>query len=155
MKGSQKVIDALNFNLRDELTAINQYIVHAELCENWGYSKLHDYLRGRAIAEMKHAEALIARIIFLEGVPVVSEMDRLHIGADVPAMMENDHAAEMGAIKSYNQAIILCLEERDHGTEELFERHLKDEEEHIDWIEAQQDQIAQMGLPNYLSEQID
>lgn len=154
MKGSQKVIDALNFNLRDELTAINQYMVHAELCENWGYAKLHDYMKQRAITEMTHAEALIARIVFLEGIPMVSELNPLHIGTDVPAMLENDHAAEMGAIKSYNQAIILCIDERDHGSEELFEKHLKDEEEHIDWIEAQQDQIEQMGLPNYLSEQL-
>lgn len=155
MKGNASVIEALNFNLRDELTATNQYMVHAEMCEDWGYDKLHTYLRNRAITEMKHAEALIARIIFLEGVPTVSELNPIHIGKDVPEMMTNDHAAELGAIKSYNDAILLCIEQKDHGSEQLFEHLLQDEEDHIDWIEAQQDQIAQMGIKNYLVEQID
>lgn len=154
MKGNASVVKALNENLRDELSAINQYMVHAEMCEDWGYQKLHDYLLGRAITEMKHAEALIARILFLEGTPQVSELNPIHIGKNVEEIMANDHAAELDAIKSYNEAIILCIEKKDHGSEELFENNLKDEEEHIDWIEAQQDQIEQMGIQNYLTEQI-
>lgn len=154
MKGNKKVIDKLNFNLRDELTAIDQYMVHAEECENWGYTKLHDYIKSRAITEMKHAEAMIARIIFLEGTPVVSELNPLHIGDNVEAILENDRLAEEGAIKSYNESIAICREALDQNTAELFDANLKDEEEHIDWIEAQQDQIQQMGIQNYLTTQL-
>ena len=154
MKGNQKVIDALNANLKGELTAINQYFVHAEMCEDWGYDVLHDYLRGRSITEMKHAEALIARILFLEGRPIVSALDKINIGKDVPAMMKNDLAAEMVAQKGYNEGAALCAEVNDRVTKDLFEAHLKDEEAHIDWIEEQQDQIEQMGIQNYLAQQI-
>lgn len=154
MKGNEKVLQSLNANLRDELTAINQYMVHAEMCEDWGYDLLHDYLRGRAIKEMKHAEELIARILFLEGRPIVSELDKINIGQDVPAMMKNDLAAEMRADKGYNDGARIAEAAHDRVTKELFESYLKDEEEHIDWIEAQLDQIEQMGLPNYLSQQI-
>ncbi len=153
MKGNAKVIEALNVNLRDELTAINQYIVHAEMCEDWGYQKLHDIMRGRAITEMKHAEALIARILFLEGIPIVSELNPIHIGKDIPIMMANDHEAEKAAIESYNKAVATAVKADDNGTKELFESNLLDEEAHIDWIEAQIDQIEQMGIQNYLAQQ--
>jgi len=154
MKGNEKVIQALNANLKDEMTAIDQYILHAEMCEDWGYSKLHDSIEKRAITEMKHAEALIARILFLEGIPIISELGKLSIGKDVEEMMAFDHKAEYDAIQSYNNAIKVCVEEKDNGTKELFEATLKDEEDHIDWIESQIDQISQMGIQNYLSKQV-
>jgi len=153
MKGNDKVIAQLNERLADELTAINQYMVHAELCENWGYKKLHDAIQKRAIGEMKHAEKLIARIVFLEGKPVVSELRKIHIGTDVEKQHKNDWQAERDAVTAYNQDIRICVEQGDNGTREIFESILKDEEDHIDWIEAQLDQIKQMGIQNYLVEQ--
>jgi bacterioferritin len=155
MKGNEKVIAVLNEFLSDELTAINQYIVHSEMCANWGYGKLHAATEKRAIEEMKHAEKLIARILFLEGLPVVSELKKMTIGAKVDEQLKNDHAAETGAIKAYNEGIRLCLEQGDGGSRELIEDNLQDEEVHIDWIEAQLDQIEQMGLKNYLQTQTD
>ncbi|MEI6211858.1 MAG: bacterioferritin [bacterium] len=153
MKGNDKVIRQLNERLADELTAINQYIVHAELCENWGYKKLHDAIQKRAIGEMKHAEKLIARIVFLEGKPVVSELRKVHIGPDVEKQHKNDWQAERDAITAYNQDIRICVEQADNGTREILESILRDEEDHIDWLEAQLDQIKQMGIQNYLVEQ--
>ncbi len=155
MKGNEKIIAKLNDLLSDELTAINQYFVHAEMCENWGYERLHKKIRERAIDEMKHAEKLIARILFLEGRPIVSNLKDIHIGSEVPAHHQNDWDAENGAIASYNDGVRLALELRDNGTRELLDSILKDEEDHIDWIEAQLDQIKQMGVANYLVEQID
>ncbi|MBN1980653.1 MAG: bacterioferritin [Chitinivibrionales bacterium] len=155
MKGHERIIEQLNARLSDELTAINQYIVHAEMCENWGYEKLHDAIQKRAISEMKHAEKLIARIIFLEGRPIVSSLNKISIGADVANQHKNDWQAEFDAVRLYNESIKLSVELGDNGTRELFESILKDEEEHIDWIEAQLDQIQQMGIQNYLVEQID
>jgi len=155
MKGNEKVIAKLNDLLSDELTAINQYFVHAEMNENWGYERLHEKIKERAIEEMKHAEKLIARIIFLEGRPIVSKLKKINIGAEVPAQLKNDWEAEDGAIKSYNDGIRLCLELADNGSRELLDSILKDEEDHIDWIEAQQDEIKHMGVANYLVEQID
>ena len=150
MKGNEKVIAILNGFLADELTAINQYIVHSEMCANWGYGKLHGKVEKRAIEEMKHAEKLIARILFLEGIPVVSNLKKINIGASVEAQLKNDLAAEAGAIKDYNDGIRLCLELGDNGTRELIDANLHDEEDHLDWLEAQLDQVAQMGLQNYL-----
>jgi len=150
MKGKEKIIELLNGFLSDELTAINQYIVHSEMCANWGYGKLHEKVEKRAIEEMKHAEKLIARILFLEGLPVVSNLKKINIGATVEAQLKNDLAAEAGAIKDYNDGIRLCLELGDNGTRELIDANLHDEEEHLDWLEAQLDQINQMGLQNYL-----
>jgi len=150
MKGNEKVIAILNGFLSDELTAINQYIVHSEMCANWGYDKLHGKVEKRAIEEMKHAEKIIARILFLEGIPVVSNLKKINIGASVDAQLKNDLAAEAEAIKAYNDGIRLCLELGDNGTRELIDANLHDEEEHLDWLEAQLDQIAQMGLQNYL-----
>jgi len=153
MKGHEKIIAALNDYLADELTAINQYIVHSEMCADWGYGKLHDAIEKRAIDEMKHAEKLIGRILFLEGTPIVSELKKMHIGARVDAQLKNDHESETEAVKAYNDGIRLCTELGDNGTRELLEDNLEDEEAHIDWLETQLDQIEQMGLQNYLLSQ--
>lgn len=155
MKGNDKVIEKLNDLLSDELTAINQYMVHAEMCANWGYERLHKMLQGRAIDEMKHAEKLIERILFIEGRPIVGNLRKINIGAAVEAQHTNDRAAEEVAIKGYNDGIKLATEVGDNGSRELFESILKDEERHIDLIESQLDQIRQMGIQNYLVEQID
>jgi bacterioferritin len=153
MKGNEKVLTALNGLLSDELTAINQYMVHSEMCANWNYGRLHEAIEKRAIDEMKHAERLIARILFLEGVPVVSKLKDIHIGPEVTKQLLNDWNAEDGAVKAYNAAIRLCVEVGDNGTRELLEATLKDEEAHIDWLEAQRDQIEQMSVQNYLARQ--
>jgi bacterioferritin len=154
MKGNAQLLKALNGLLADELGAINQYMVHAEMVENWGYMKLGKMIQTRAITEMKHAEKLISRILFLEGTPIVNKLSDIHIGADVPKQFENDHAAEIGAVKSYNAAIKLAVEVSDNATKEILDSILNDEDAHVDEIEAQQDQIKQMGLPQYLSIQI-
>ncbi len=154
MKGNEKVIDKLNYLLADELTAISQYMVHAEMCANWNLKELAEVIEKRAIEEMKHAEKHIGRILFLEGVPIVSNLNKMSIGADVEAMLKNDEKAEAGAIKAYNDAIKQAAELGDNGTREMLEDILGDEETHIDWIEAQLDQIRQMGIKNYLVEQI-
>jgi bacterioferritin len=154
LKGNEKIIEHLNVRLTEELTAINQYIVHAEMCENWNYKQLDEMIQKRAIAEMKHAEKLIARILFLEGKPIVSNLNQINIGAEVPKMHENDHGAEEEAIRGYNESIRLAAEVGDNNTKVLLESILKEEEEHIDWIETQLDQIKQIGIQNYLTEQI-
>ena len=154
MKGNEKVIATLNAQLADELTAVNQYMVHSEMCSNWGYERLHKAIEERAIEEMRHAEKLIGRIIFLEGMPIVSNLNKITIGPDVPTQLKNDWNAEAGAVKAYNTAVRQAVEADDNGTRELFESILKDEEDHIDWIEAQLDQIAQMGIQTYLVEQV-
>lgn len=154
MKGNEKALIKLNDLLSDELTAVSQYMVHAAMCANWGYEKLHDAVEKRAIDEMKHAEKHIGRILFFEAQPIVSNLNKMHIAPDVKAMLTSDHAAEEGAILEYNKAIKLCMEEADNGTRELLEDILGDEEDHIDWIEAQLDQIEQMGIQNYLVEQL-
>lgn len=154
MKGNEKIIALLNEFLADELTAISQYMVHSEMCANWGYQKLHEAVEKRAIGEMKHAEKLIGRILFLEGQPVVSQLKKINIGASVEAQLQHDLAAEGEAIQAYNDGIRLCLELGDNGTRELIEDNLEDEEEHLDWLEAQLDQINQMGLQNYLLAQV-
>lgn len=153
MKGNDLIIQTLNDLLADELTAINQYMVHAEMCDNWGYEELAETIEKRAIVEMKHAEKHIARIIFLEGRPTVSVLNKINIGADVLAMMKNDHEAEFGAITKYNKAVKQASDLGDNGTREMLEDILTDEEGHIDWIEAQLDQIDQMGIQLYLVEQ--
>jgi bacterioferritin len=154
MKGNAKLITTLNALLADELTAINQYMVHSEMCDNWGYGKLHKAIEKRAVDEMKHAEKLIGRILFLEGLPVVSELKKLLIGADIPKMFVNDHTSEAGAVKSYNEAIILAGQVKDFATREILEGILKDEDAHIDQIEEVQDQIGQMTLPIFLTTQV-
>ena len=155
MKGNQKLIEVLNQLLADELTAINQYMVHSELCANWGYERLHKVIEKRAVGEMKHAEKLIARIVFLEGMPVVSKLNALHIGTDVPQMIANDIAAEITAIRGYNEAIPLAMQVQDAPTRELLESIVKDEDGHLDMLESQHDQIAQMGVGTFLGRQIE
>ena len=154
MKGNEKLIDTLNSLLADELTAINQYMVHSEMCDNWGYEKLHQHFEKRAIDEMKHAEKLIGRILFLEGTPIVSNLRRINIGADIIKELANDHAAEVDAIKAYNEAIKLAGEVNDFATREILERILEEEDRHIDDIEELQDQIEQMTLSIFLTTQV-
>jgi bacterioferritin len=154
MKGSDKLIDTLNSLLADELTAINQYMVHSEMSANWGYNKLHDHFEKRAIDEMKHAEKLIGRVLFLEGIPIVSTLRKISIGADAPKQLANDHASEKDAIKAYNEAIKLAGDVPDFATREVLEAILKDEDRHIDEIEMLQDQINQMGLQMFLTTQL-
>jgi bacterioferritin len=154
MKGNAKIIQTLNSLLADELTAVNQYMVHSEMADDWGYGKLHDHFEKRAIDEMKHAEKLIGRILFLEGIPTVSEYRKLHIGAEIPKMLQNDHNAEDEAIKAYNDAIKLCGDLKDFATRELLESILNDEDRHMDAIEALQDQIKHMTLGIFLTTQL-
>ena len=154
MKGDERILSKLNELLADELTAINQYMVHSEMCDNWGYARLHSSIEERAIQEMKHAESLIARIIYFEGTPIVSQLNKIKIGSTVDVQIKNDLEGEVSAANSYNVGVLLCVEAKDNGTRELLESILKDEENHIDWLEAQQDQIGQMGLQNYLSQQL-
>jgi len=154
MKGNAQLLAALNGLLADELAAINQYMVHSEIVENWGYGKLGKMLEKRAVTEMKHAEKLIARILFLEGIPIVDKLSPIHIGADVPKQFDNDLASEMGAVKSYNAAIKLAVDVGDNATKELLDAILKEEDDHVDEIETQQDQVKQMGLPQYLTNQV-
>ncbi|MGB9734981.1 MAG: bacterioferritin [bacterium] len=155
MKGNEKIIEHLNARLAEELTAINQYMVHAQMCENWRYIRLHDMIEKRAIEEMKHAEKLIDRILFLEGIPIVSKLNKLYIGSNVSEMHENDREAENIAIKGYNESIRVATELGDNGTSELLKSILKEEEDHIDLLEAQLDQIKQVGIQIYLIEQIE
>ena len=154
MKGNDRIIARLNDLLADELTAINQYMVQSEMCDNWGYEKLHKTFEKRAVDEMKHAEKLIARVLFLEGTPIVSKLNKINIGAEVETQHANDLKSEQGAIQAYNESINLAVQVGDNGTRELLEHILKDEEAHIDWIEAQLDQVRQMGIQNYLVEQL-
>ena len=154
MKGDEKVLALLNSLLADELTAISEYMVHSEMCDNWGYAALHKAAEKRAIDEMKHAEKLIGRILFLEGTPVVTQLNEMHIGANVEAQHRNDLASEVGAIKAYNDGLRLTAEVGDGGSHDLLQTILKDEEAHLDWLEAQRDQIEQMGIQVYLSRQV-
>ncbi len=154
MKGNETIIQHLNDRLAEELTAINQYFVHAEMTENWNYEKLTKPIKDRSIVEMRHAEALIERILYLEGTPIVSKYNEIRIGQNVEQMHRNDLDLELGADKNYNESIKLCAELGDDGTKNLLERILKDEEGHIDWLEAQLDQIEQTGTQNYLAQQI-
>ena len=153
MKGNEKLIAELNDRLSEELGAISQYFVHAEMCENWGYAALTEAIKKRSIQEMKHAEKLIERILFLEGKPVMTKLGPVTIGKKVEEMHKKDWNAEADAIKKYNATIRLASEVGDHNTKVLLEAILKDEEEHIDWLEEQHDQIEQIGIQLYLSRQ--
>ena len=157
MQGDVKVLEELNARLTEELhTAINQYFVHAEMCEDWHYGRLAAAMKARSITEMKHAEKLIERILYLDGRPIVSQLNAVHIGALVPDMIGHDLTAEVDAVTAYNESIRVCVEARGKkGTKELLDAILTDEEEHVDWLEAQQAQIKQMGREVYLAEQID
>jgi bacterioferritin len=152
MKG-KKLITVLNSLLADELTAINQYMVHSEMCENWGYNKLHLAIRKQAMDEMHHAEWLIERIIFFDSAPTVSKLNSIKIGKTVSEMIRNDDQDELDAVHSYNEAIKLAREVDDQGTVDLLSKILKMEEGHVDWAEIQRAQIDQMGMENYLVNQ--
>jgi bacterioferritin len=154
MKGNPKVIALLNEALKEELTAINQYFLHAEMCENWHYSKLGDYIKKQSIDEMKHAEMLIERILFLDGLPNMTELMKLTVGQNVREQLESDLRLEVDAVGMYNRAVKVSRDEGDNASRELFERLLKDEEEHVDWLEAQIYQIGEIGYERYLSQQI-
>jgi bacterioferritin len=150
MKGNDEVIKSLNHLLTEELTAINQYMLNAEICDNWGYEKLHEHFEKQAIDEMHHAEWLIGRVIFLEGQPNVYKINPFKPGKDVKEMLDKDLESEADAVKIYNEAIDLCAKQLDNGSRDLLIKILNDEERHIDWAEAQLDQINQMGYENYL-----
>jgi bacterioferritin len=153
MKGNDKLIAVLNQLLADELTAISQYMVHSEMCDNWGYARLHKAIEHQAHDEMNHAEWLIRRIIFLEGMPVVSKLNPIRIGQTVVEIVSNDQEDELGAVRAYNSAIGLAHEVADQATADLLKEILIMEEGHVDWAEVQRTQIAQMGLENYLTNQ--
>jgi bacterioferritin len=153
MKGNPKVIAELNKALREELTAINQYFLHAEMCENWGYSKLSEFIKKQSIGEMKHAEVLIERILFLDGSPSMQPLD-LTVGGSVKAMLESDLALELGAVKQYNDSIAIATKEGDNGSRDLFVTLLKDEEGHVDFLEAQMHLIKEVGYERYLTMQM-
>ena len=152
MKGNPKVIEQLNYALREELTAINQYFIHAEMCENWGYDRLAKQIKTRSIVEMKHAESLIERVLFLDGAPSMEPL-ALSIGKNVKEMAESDHKAEVEAIALYNEAARIAAEEKDNGSRDLFIRNLKVEEEHLDELEIELHQIAELGYERYLTTQ--
>jgi bacterioferritin len=154
MKGKPKVVHALNEALAEELTAISQYFIHAEMCENWHYGKLGDYIRKQSIDEMKHAESLIERILFLDGVPKMNVPMRLNIGQTVKEQLEGDLKLEVNAVAMYNRFVATSRDEGDNASRELFERLLKDEEAHVDWLEAQLHQIKEIGYEQYLSNQV-
>ena len=150
MRGNKKVIEQLNLALREELTAINQYFLHAEMCHNWGYHALGDFIRKQSIDEMKHAEELIERILFLDATPNMEPMD-LSVGQNVKAQLEADLKLETNAVAMYNKAVQIAREQADDQSRDLFSKLLKDEEEHVDWLEAQLHQIKEMGYERYLS----
>jgi bacterioferritin len=153
MKGNPKVLAELNKALKEELTAINQYFLHAEMCENWGYQRLSEYIKKQSIGEMKHAESLMERILFLDGTPSMQPLD-VKIGGTVKAMIESDLALEVSAVKQYNNAVAIATEEGDNGSRDLFVTLLKDEEDHVDFLEAQMHQIKELGYERYLSQQM-
>jgi bacterioferritin len=155
MKGNPEVLHYLQEVLKGELTAINQYFLHAEMLENWGYKGLAGYTKKESIGEMKHAEAVMERMLFLDGAPNMQDLMKLRIGQDVKAIHENDLALEFEAVERLNKAIAAAVAAGDNGSRELFERILTDEEEHIDFLEAQLTMIEQMGLPNYLTVQVE
>ena len=155
MKGNAKILTVLNQLLADELTAISQYMVHSEMCDNWGYGRLHKAIEKQALDEMHHAEWHIQRIIFLEGSPQVSKLNPMQIGTSVADIIGNDGGSETAAIQAYNAAIRLAHDVDDQGTVDLLTKILTMEEGHLDWAEAQQDQIRQMGYENYLTNQTD
>jgi bacterioferritin len=155
MKGNPKVIEVLNEALKEELTAINQYFLHAEMCENWKYEKLATHIRKESIDEMKHAEIVIERILFLDGTPMMTSPMTINVGQNVREQLESDYKLELSAITMYNKAIEVARQAGDNSTREIFERILKEEENHLDWIEGQLHQIKELGYERYLARQID
>lgn len=154
MKGDAKIIEVLNKALTIELTAINQYFVQAKMLRNWGYLTLARTMHEESIGEMKHAEQIIERILFLEGTPEIARYDVIRVGTDVKEQLENDLKLEMGGVQHYNQAIALCSQLGDHGTREILEPILQESEEHVDWLETQLHLIGSVGIQNYLTEQM-
>jgi bacterioferritin len=154
MKGDPKIIEILNDVLTAELTAINQYFVHSEMCENWGFERLEKVIRKHSIGEMKHAEQIIERVLFLDGIPNVQKLDKITIGESVPEILELDLALEMAALPRLNKGIETCRELGDNNSRHLLEEILEDEEKHVDWLEAQIALTQQVGVQNYLAAQI-
>ena len=153
MRGNPKVLAELNKALREELTAINQYFLHAEMCENWKYHRLANYIKKQSIGEMKHAEVLIERILFLDGTPSMQPLD-LKVSKTVKGMLESDLTLEVSAVKQYNDAVEIATNEGDNGSRDLLVELLKDEESHVDWLEAQLHQISELGYEQYLAQQM-
>jgi bacterioferritin len=154
MKGNTRIIATLNELLADELTAINQYMVHAEMCESWGLGKFAKFVEERAVSEMKHAEKLIKRILFLEGMPVVSQLNKISIGSDVRKQLDNDLALELIAVEHYNKAIKEAADLNDNATAQLFQDILMEEDADLAEIEEKLAQINQIGLQNFLTLQV-
>ncbi|EKJ85598.1 MULTISPECIES: bacterioferritin [Leptospira] len=154
MKGKKEVIDILAEVLAAELTAINQYFIHAKVCKNWGYLELAEYLRKESIEEMKHADEIIERILFFDGTPDLQKYLKINVGQTVPEMLDHDLQLEYNAVERLNRGIDICVAAKDNGTRELFEKILVSEEEHIDWIETQKSIIDSISLPNYLAQKL-
>lgn len=154
MKGNDQILSLLNDLLTNELTAINQYFIHAKMCQNWGYERLADKIREESIDEMKHADMVISRILFLEGIPNLQKLNKLRVGETVKEQLESDLQLEYSAIAFLNQGVAATREAGDNASKDLFERILVSEEEHTDWIETQLELIRQVGEQNYLSQQI-
>jgi bacterioferritin len=154
MQGDERVIEALNRALTVELTAINQYFCQAKMCQNWGFLKLYEKHYHESMGEMKHAEKLIERILFLEGVPEIARYDVIRVGADIREQFENDLKLEMTGVQHYNATVDLCIRLKDNGTRELIEPILAESEEHVDWLETQLYLIDTIGIENYLTEQM-
>jgi bacterioferritin len=154
MEGDVDIIELLNEVLTGELTAINQYFLHAKMCDNWGYKRLGEKVRDESIEEMKHAEALIERILYLEGVPNLQRLGTLRIGETVLEQLQSDLAVEQDALERLRDGIALCLTKGDHGSRELLESILTDEEEHVDWLETQLETIRQIGIEHYLAQHL-
>jgi bacterioferritin len=154
MKGNPKVIELLNEALREELLAINQYFLHAEMCENWHYMKLAKFIKKQSIDEMRHAEKIIERLLFLDGVPAMSDAMKLTIGATVKEQLNSDLNLEIGAVAMYNKSATAARQLNDAVTADLFELLLADEEKHVDWLEAQMHLIKEIGYERYLTQQL-
>ncbi len=154
MQGDAKIIDLLNEVLTGELTAVNQYFLHSRMCRNWGYKRLAEHIYKESIDEMKHADQLIERVLFLEGLPNVQRLSKIMVGQTVTEILKNDHAVEMAAIPLLNRGMQTCRDAGDNGSEDLLRHILTAEEEHVDWLEAQLSLISQVGEQNYLSQQI-
>ena len=154
MKGDKQVITLLNDVLTAELTAVNQYFLHARLCHHWGYERLYERVRKESIGEMKHADELIERILYLEGMPNVQRYGKVDVGQTVPEQFQLDLQVEYQAVKRLNEGIEACRTAGDNGTRTLLERILHEEEAHVDWLETQQETIKQVGTESYLSEQL-
>jgi bacterioferritin len=155
MQGHADIIEVLNEVLTGELTAINQYFLHAKMCDNWGYKRLGAHGREESIDEMRHAETLVDRILYMDGVPNLQRLSPLRIGETVPEQFGNDLAVEMAALERLNEGIARCVKRGDNGTRDLLEKILVDEEEHVDWLETQLETIRQIGVENYLAQQLD